>query len=70
MLIGMYHARVDVATEDRLVQGFASGVVRCMVATIAFSLGIDVPDVRHVFLPGFPRGIISLYKALFSIWKK
>lgn len=26
-MVGMYHSQIDVQTEDRLVQGFTSGVV-------------------------------------------
>ena len=43
-----YHAGLDVKTRDRKQNAWMKGKVRVMVATNAFGMGIDKPDVRFV----------------------
>ncbi|MFA7286364.1 MAG: RecQ family ATP-dependent DNA helicase [Patescibacteria group bacterium] len=50
-----YHAGIDKADREVSQQQFMEGKTRVMVATNAFGLGIDKPDVRlivHMDLPG------------------
>lgn len=50
-----YHARLDPATRSRNQDAFLAEDGLVLVATIAFGMGIDKPDVRfvvHVDLPG------------------
>ncbi|ELT95943.1 hypothetical protein CAPTEDRAFT_186662 [Capitella teleta] len=63
-LVAMFHSRISVGTEERLIRGFSDGSIRCMVATIAFGLGIDVPDVRHVFLFGMPSNAVDTWQMI------
>ncbi|HEY0615833.1 MAG TPA: DEAD/DEAH box helicase [Candidatus Elarobacter sp.] len=48
--IAFYHAGVAGAERAQVEQYFREGAIRVVVATSAFGEGIDLPDVRHVFL--------------------
>ena len=53
-----YHAGLDNAVKDLQQKRWQSGEVRVMVATNAFGMGIDKPDVRivlHLDLPDSPE---------------
>ena len=53
-----YHAGLDNAVKDLRQKRWQSGEVRVMVATNAFGMGIDKPDVRivlHLDLPNSPE---------------
>ena len=53
-----YHAGLDNAVKDLRQKRWQSGEVRVMVATNAFGMGIDKPDVRivlHLDLPASPE---------------
>ena len=49
-----YHAGLDNATKDQRQKGWQDGTFRVMVATNAFGMGIDKPDVRLVIHLDFP----------------
>ena len=49
-VVAFYHAGVASAERAQVEAYFREGVVRVVVATSAFGEGIDLPDVRHVFL--------------------
>jgi ATP-dependent DNA helicase RecQ len=49
-----YHAGLPGPARRELLQGFLQGSVRVMVATNAFGMGIDKPDVRLVAHLGIP----------------
>ena len=57
-----YHAGLDAATRSKNQQRFLreDGVV--MVATVAFGMGIDKPDVRFVAHLDLPRSIEGYYQ--------
>ncbi|NQU59522.1 MAG: ATP-dependent DNA helicase RecQ, partial [Rhodospirillales bacterium] len=59
-----YHAGLDsaVRTENQNIFMTESGVV--MVATIAFGMGIDKPDVRYVFHANLPGNMEAYYQEL------
>jgi single-stranded-DNA-specific exonuclease len=48
--IAFYHAGVPSAERAEVERFFREGEIRVVVATSAFGEGIDLPDVRHVFL--------------------
>ena len=48
--IAFYHAGVGSAERAQVEQYFREGAIRVVVATSAFGEGIDLPDLRHVFL--------------------
>lgn len=49
-----YHAGLDNKTKDLRQKGWQTGTYRVMVATNAFGMGIDKPDVRLVIHIDFP----------------
>ena len=59
-----YHAGMESAVRERHQDAFLreDGVV--MVATVAFGMGIDKPDVRFVGHAGMPKNIESYYQEI------
>ena len=49
-VVAFYHAGVGAAERAEVERYFRSGAIRIVVATSAFGEGIDLADVRHVFL--------------------
>ena len=57
--VGLYHGGMEGSVRERMQTGWVRGDQRIMVATNAFGMGIDKPDVRfviHVDLPGTLEG--------------
>ncbi|ART80030.1 RecQ family ATP-dependent DNA helicase [Oceanisphaera avium] len=52
-----YHAGMDQDKRQALQQAFMSGEIPCMVATIAFGMGVDKANIRHVFHYDLPKSI-------------
>jgi single-stranded-DNA-specific exonuclease len=48
--VAFYHAGVGAAERAQVERFFREGTIRVIVATSAFGEGIDLPDVRDVFL--------------------
>lgn len=57
-----YHAGLDAATRRERQHAFLTQPNRVMVATIAFGMGIDKPDVRFVIHLDLPRSIEGYYQ--------
>ncbi len=57
-----YHAGLDDATKDIRQQRWQSGESRVMVATNAFGMGIDKPDVRIVIHMDLPDSIEAYFQ--------
>ncbi len=57
-----YHAGLDAGLRARNQADFVKSEDMVMVATIAFGMGIDKPDVRFVAHIGLPKSIESYYQ--------
>ncbi|GGW60211.1 ATP-dependent DNA helicase RecQ [Streptomyces lucensis JCM 4490] len=59
-----YHAGLKAADRRRIQDGFMAGAPRVVVATSAFGMGIDKPDVRFVAHASVPESLDSYYQEI------
>lgn len=57
-----YHAGLPMPERDRVQTEFLEGKVRVVVATVAFGMGIDKPDVRWVIHRDLPKSVEAYYQ--------
>ena len=60
--IGIYHAGLPEEQRTTVQQRFMSGELRLMVATNAFGMGIDKPDIRYVIHYDMPGSMEAYYQ--------
>ncbi len=59
-----YHAGMTAPTRDRVQTAFLTGRVEVIVATIAFGMGIDKPNVRTIIHTGLPGSVEGYYQEI------
>ncbi len=57
-----YHAGLNADLRRRVQEQFLTGKIAVMVATIAFGMGIDKPDVRTVIHTALPGSLEAYYQ--------
>jgi ATP-dependent DNA helicase RecQ len=55
--VGRYHGRLPARERERIQAEFMRGEHRVMIATKAFGLGVDKPDIRFVYHFEFPDSL-------------
>lgn len=60
--VGLYHGRLAAGARRQAQEAFMDGRTRVMVATNAFGLGIDKPDIRLVLHHQVPAGLDTYYQ--------
>lgn len=60
--VGSYHAGLEQGLRSSMQSAWISGQVPLLVATNAFGMGVDKPDVRFVIHWGFPESPESYYQ--------
>lgn len=59
---GQYHGKMRARDREEVQQKFMRGDYKVLIATKAFGLGIDKPDIRFVFHYEFPDSLESYYQ--------
>ena len=59
---GPYHAQMETTSRSRVHRMWSSGDIKVVVATVAFGMGIDKPDVRFVIHNTISRSMENFYQ--------
>lgn len=60
----LYHAGLSTKIREKVHEEFVKDVVEIIIATVAFGMGIDKPDVRLVIHYGAPKDLESYYQEI------
>jgi ATP-dependent DNA helicase RecQ len=60
--VGLYHGRLPAAQRSETQDRFMAGELRAIIATNAFGMGVDKPDVRFVAHYHFPGSVEAYYQ--------
>jgi ATP-dependent DNA helicase RecQ len=61
---GHYHAGLDSSSRAAAQDAFMAGKAAVLVATIAFGMGIDKPDIRHLIHVGLPGSLEAYHQEI------
>jgi RecQ family ATP-dependent DNA helicase len=59
-----YHAGMNDKNRKKVQQDFINGTVKCICATIAFGMGINIPNVRLIIHYNCPKNVESYYQEI------
>ncbi|KFM57376.1 ATP-dependent DNA helicase Q1, partial [Stegodyphus mimosarum] len=57
-----YHAQLDAKSRSSVHKSWSSNSIQVIVATVAFGMGIDKPDVRFVIHYSMPKSMENFYQ--------
>lgn len=60
--VGLYHGRLETNVKSQMQNKFLSNEVQIMIATNAFGMGVDKPDVRNVIHYQMPANLENYYQ--------
>lgn len=60
--VGMYHGKMPAADRKAMQDAFMADEIVAMIATNAFGLGIDKPDLRFIMHYHFPGSVEAYYQ--------
>ncbi len=60
--VGRYHGQMRMREREQMQQSFMRGDQKVMIATKAFGLGIDKPDIRFVYHFEFPDSLETYFQ--------
>ena len=60
--VGRYHGKLPTGEREAMQAAFMAGEYRVLIATKAFGMGIDKPDIRFVYHYEFPDSLESYYQ--------
>lgn len=59
-----YHAGLSTDIRNKIQDDFTQGKIKCMVATVAFGMGINIPNVRLIIHYSCPKNLESYYQEI------
>lgn len=60
----VYHARIKSTDRNDVQKKFTDGDCKCIIATIAFGMGIDISDVRCIIHVGCSKNLEGYYQEI------
>jgi ATP-dependent DNA helicase RecQ len=60
--VGRYHGKMRTREREAMQDAFMAGEYKVLIATKAFGMGIDKPDIRFVYHYEFPDSLESYYQ--------
>ena len=62
-LLDLYHGETHPDDQRRILKNFSETThLRVLVATVAFGMGVEIPDVRKVVMWGPPKDVLTYWQ--------
>ena len=66
LLIHVYHASLPAEDREWVLNEYSSSssIIRCLICSSAFGMGINIPDIQHVVLWGAPSTMSEIWQEI------